>query len=100
MILTNAYNRIATNGDRMKLDRDQMRERMLMNLFEWQIQVATETGNIKDVETLTRIYERMKPEVNIDINIKNYNDIISLEFDFKLNKRYAKPENIYVIYHK
>lgn len=70
MILTNAYNRKATNGDRLKLDRDQMRERMLMNLFEWQIQVASETGNIKDVETLSRIYDRMKPESNMDVNIK------------------------------
>lgn len=37
---------------------------------------------------------------NYDIDIKNYNDVICLQFDFKLNKKYAKPENIYVIYHK
>ena len=71
LILKNAYNRfIFGEKNKIPLDKDQINERKLMHLFEQQIQIASETGNIKDIEMLTKIYERMKPDINVDVNIK------------------------------
>lgn len=95
LILTNAYNRAQSEGDVLKMDRDQMRERMLMNLFEWQIKVATETGNIKDIEMLTRIYDRMKPDVDMNVNIRTLEAVCrSLKPDITLMEIIGLLKNV------
>lgn len=67
LVLTNAYNRWQKHNELdLPLDRDLLREQMLMHLFESQMRIAAETGDIKSIETLTRIYDRMKPQSDLD----------------------------------
>ena len=69
LILTNAYNRWQKHNELdLPLDRDLLREQMLMHLFESQMRVASEVGDIKSIESLTRIYDRMKPQSELDTN--------------------------------
>ncbi len=72
LILINAYNRWQKHNELdLPLDRELLREQMLMHLFEEQIRAVSEVGDIKSIEMLTRIYDRMKPqyELNTDFAI-------------------------------
>jgi len=67
MILTNAYNRWQKHNELdLPLDRDLLREHMLMHLFEEQLRIAQDQRDLKNVELLTRIYERMRSDFNMN----------------------------------
>lgn len=96
LILGNAWNRSqSTESKRKKIDRALLRKQMILHLMEQQIRIAAETGSTKDVESLTRMYDRMTENYLRDANIKvvekickhfkpdiQFDEIVSLIDDF------------------
>jgi len=76
MIISNAYNReqFATKH-KLALDRDELREHMILQLIEEQIRLANASGDLKAVEALTRMHDRMKQNVDINSDFKTLQKI-------------------------
>lgn len=72
LILGNAYNRAEfAEKNKYPVDRQALREKMILHLIEMQIRLATMNSNTKDIEALTRMHDRMKEsfEMNADIKV-------------------------------
>jgi hypothetical protein len=71
LILANSYNRYQTDeGKKKKIDRELLRKQMILHLMEQQIRFTSETGSTQDVESLTRMYDRLREKFVRDANIR------------------------------
>lgn len=71
LILANSYNRYQTaEGKKKKIDRELLRKQMILHLMEQHIRFASETGSTQDVESLTRMYDRLREKFVRDANIR------------------------------
>lgn len=71
LILANSYNRSQSNeAKKKKVDRELLRKQMILHLMEQQIRFASETGSTQDVESLTRMYDRLREKFVRDANIR------------------------------
>lgn len=70
MILANAWNRAEFAGKhKLKVDRDDLRKRMIVHLMEQQIRLASASSSTKDIEALTRMYDRMRENIELNPNV-------------------------------
>jgi hypothetical protein len=77
MIISNAYNREQfSNNNKLSLDRDELREHMILQLMEKQISLAKESGDLKACEALTRMHDRMKVDVETSADFKVLQKIV------------------------
>jgi hypothetical protein len=60
LALTNEYNRKADAGQKLQLDRKALMKAQIFNLLSYQIALAKASGNIKDVASITLMYQRME----------------------------------------
>ena len=71
LVLANSYNRYQTDdGKKKKIDRELLRKQMILHLMEQHIRFASETGSTQDVESLTRMYDRLREKFVRDANIR------------------------------
>ena len=71
LILANAYNRgVFEDQHKYKMDRDQLREKLILHLMEREMHLAIEHSDTKTIDSLTRMHDRMKTSVELDANIK------------------------------
>lgn len=71
MILSNAFNQSAGETNKLQLDRKALMKSQIFNLLLYQISLAKISGNIKDIESITRMYQRMEIDYgNISPDLK------------------------------
>lgn len=71
MIIATAYNRTVEDSDKMQVDRLQLAKSKLYYLLDEQIRIAQQQYDLKAIETLSRIYDRLKEtdrEYDTDFN--------------------------------
>jgi hypothetical protein len=71
LILANAYNRGTFEDEhKYKMDREQLREKLILHLMERQIHLAMEHSDTKTIDALTRMHDRMSKNVELSADIK------------------------------
>lgn len=72
MIIATAYNRCVEDADKMQVDRLQLAKSKLYYLLDEQIRIAQQQYDLKAVEMISRIYDRLKEtdrELDVNFNI-------------------------------
>lgn len=60
MVIINAFNRVADQSGKLQLDRMKLLKSQIFNQLAYQTSVQKVSSNLKDLETITRMYARME----------------------------------------